>query len=177
MIAFIFDTETSGLIENRSIKLDKQPEIIEFYGALVDLTTGEIKAEIDELFKPTKRIEEIITKITTLTNDDLADKPPFSTHAMRIKSTLEEAPLVIAHNLSFDQEMVEIEMERLKKTIIWPAMLCTVEATLHLKGFRLKLSALHEYLFGQPFDGAHRARVDVDALIRCCVELVKRDEL
>jgi hypothetical protein len=27
------------------------------------------------------------------------------------------------------------------------------------------------------FEGAHRARVDVEALVRCCVELVKRDVL
>ena len=38
MKAFIFDTETTGLVKNRTIKLDDQPEVIEFYGALVDLS-------------------------------------------------------------------------------------------------------------------------------------------
>ena len=57
MKAVIFDTETTGLVKNRTIKLDNQPEIIEFYGALVDLgKKGKILKEVDTLIKPNKAL-------------------------------------------------------------------------------------------------------------------------
>lgn len=178
MRALIFDTETSGLIENRTLRLDKQPEIIEFYGADVDLVNGKILDELDVLIKPARPIDDEITRITGLTAADLEGKPPFAQVSQSIRELIERAPLVIAHNLSFDQEMVDIEFERLGQTpIAWPRCLCTVEQTIHIKGFRMNLSGLHEYLFGEPFAGAHRAKVDVAALIRCCVELYGRELL
>jgi DNA polymerase III epsilon subunit-like protein len=171
LIVFAFDTETTGLVENRTVKLDKQPEIIEFYGALVNLDTGKVLKEIDQLFKPSREISEEITKITGIDNDMVANSPPFKQFADVIKTLLQNAPAVLAHNLSFDIDMVELEMERLGKKVEWPHKICTVEQTKHLKGFRLKLSLLHEHLFGTPFSGAHRAKVDVEALIRCAVKL------
>jgi DNA polymerase III alpha subunit (gram-positive type) len=84
---------------------------------------------------------------------------------------------VIAHNASFDQEAINIEANRLGRIIKWPTCRCSVEQTIHLKGKRLTLGALHEHLFGARFDDAHRARADVMALVRCCCELHKRGEL
>jgi DNA polymerase III epsilon subunit-like protein len=84
---------------------------------------------------------------------------------------------VIAHNLSYDRDMLNIEFQRLGHFIAWPPGLCTVEQSVHYKGYRLNLTGLHEYLFGQPFAGAHRARPDVEALTRCCVEMFKRRDL
>lgn len=37
-----------------------------------------------------------------------------------------------------------------------------------------KLSELHRFLFDEWFDGAHNAIVDVEATMRCLVELIKR---
>jgi hypothetical protein len=59
----------------------------------------------------------------------------------------------------------------------WPRRICTVEQTQHIKGFRLNLSGLHEFLFGEKFSGAHRAKVDVAALVRCSSEMFKREML
>jgi hypothetical protein len=73
-------------------------------------------------------------------------------------------------------EMVDIEFERLGRKAPWPPRkVCTVEATVHLLGYRLSLQNLHKHLFGENFDEAHRAKVDVEALVRCCVELRKRE--
>lgn len=174
---FVYDTETSGLVENRTIKLEKLPEIIEFYGAYVDLATGEVEMEIDTLIKPQSPIASEITKITTITNEMLKDAPPFSELADIIADTIGDAGFLLAHNASFDKEMVDIEFERLGRKIKWGRILCSVEATIHLKGYRLSLSALHEELFGEPFAGAHRAKVDVTALIRCARELYRRGDL
>lgn len=175
MRAIIFDTETSGLIDNRTLPIEKQPEIIEFYGMVFDLEKGEKVDEIDTLVKPRSAISAEITKITTITNDQLAPAPAFFEVAPDIKAFLEREPVVIAHNLSFDIEMCDIEFERVGMKVDWPERkLCTVEATVFLKGFRMNLSGLHEYLFGTTFAGAHRARVDVEALARCAHELWKR---
>jgi hypothetical protein len=61
--------------------------------------------------------------------------------------------------------------------IKWPDKICTVEQTVHLKGYRVSLSVLHETLFGMPFTGAHRAKVDVSALLFICKELYRIGEL
>lgn len=177
-LALFFDTETTGLIENMTTPEKKQPEIIEFYGALIDMDTGEMIDEIDELIKPTRPASEEITKITGITNEMLEGRPSFRALSGRIKSLIEKAPAVVAHNLSFDMEMVDVEMNRLGDRIAWPRLrICTVEQTIHLKGFRLNLTALHEHLFGERFPEAHRAKNDVLALIRCALELRKRDEI
>lgn len=185
MKALIFDTETTGLVKNRTLKLDQQPSIIEFYACLVNLKTGKIARELDLLIKPPKLLSDTpapgdkktITQITGITNAMLADAQPFSLHAKDIINMLTKAPLVIAHNASFDKEMIDIEAERLGFEVKWPRIICTVEQTIAMKGYRLSLSALHQELFGEPFTGAHRAKVDVAALTRCCVELFKRGML
>lgn len=174
MNAFIFDTETTGLISNHLVKLEQQPEIIEFYGNLVDLDTGEILNEVEYLIKPKGKIDDIITRITTINAAMVEEAPRFGEVLPTIRQAIESAPLVIAHNASFDREIVDIEFERRDATLKWPKLICTVEATIHLRGYRLSLSALHEYLFGEVFTGAHRARVDVAALTRCACELRKR---
>jgi DNA polymerase III epsilon subunit-like protein len=174
MMALIFDTETTGLISNKTVKLEKQPEIIEFFAALTDLKTGEYNRHLNLLIKPTNKIpEDLIKKGKTKLDDEmLVNEPPFAMVAPAIRGIIESSPLVIAHNLAFDMEMVNIEFERLKQTpVSWPPGICTVEQTVHLEGKRLSLSALHERFFKVKFEGAHRAQVDVEALIRCCVEL------
>lgn len=177
MRALIFDTETTGLVENRSTALDKQPYIIEFYAVDCDLKTGEIYEEVGLLIKPPIKISEEITKITTITNEMLVDCLSFEDYDIseKIIKTIESSKLVIAHNISFDCDMIELECERVSRCVNWPRKLCTVEQTVGLVGVRLTLSKLHEYLFNEPFNGAHRAKVDVMALKRCCEELYKRD--
>lgn len=174
MKALIADCETSGLIPNRTMKLELQPSIIEFVALTVDLETGAVENELDLLIKPPKPIDNDITRITSITNAMLEGQPTFQEAAPQIKERIESAQLVIAHNASFDVEMVEIEMERCGLKVNWPRVLCTVEQTVGIKGFRLTLSALHGELFGTTFSGAHRARADVEALARCCCELFKR---
>lgn len=177
MRAFIFDTETTGLIENHTRRLDMQAEIIEFYGASVDLSTGEISNEIDTLIKPNRTIPKEIIDITRITNEMVADAPQWKDVMEEIVFMIEAAPLCLGHNVAFDKEMVDIECERWKQTVNWPLVLCTIEQTMHLNGYRLSLTNLHRLLFDEPFPGAHRAKIDTQAHIRCCVELYRRGVL
>jgi DNA polymerase-3 subunit epsilon len=177
MKALLFDTETDGLIDNLTIAIDRLPNVLEFYGCYADLGSGEIDQELNLLIKPPKPIPAEVTGITGIDDSMVADAPSFGDVSNQIKLFIESAPLVIAHNLSYDRDVINTEFRRLGQTIAWPPGLCTVEQTIHIKGFRLSLSALHETLFSEPFSGAHRAKVDVQALLRCCVRLYEQGEL
>lgn len=174
MRALILDTETTDLIANRTIKIDKLPYILEFYGATIDLSTGEMLNDFSTMIKPPIKVPEEVTKITGITDDMLKDKPEFWMVSDHIADMIQSAPAVIAHNASYDKEIIDIAFDRIGRYLRWPRVICTVEQTVHIKGFRLSLSALHEHLFGQAFSGAHRAKEDVLALGRCATELFKQ---
>lgn len=177
MKAVVFDTETTGLIENQTVKIDKLPEVIEFYGALWDLKKGKMIEEAHYLIKPSKPLSEETKSITRFRDEDFIGKASFAKAAVQIRGFIEKAPIMIAHNASFDKEICDIEFKRLGETVSWPRVLCTVEQTIHIKGFRLSMTALHEYLFGEGFPDAHRADADSKALARVCCELFKRGYL
>ena len=169
MRTLIFDTETTGLVKNSLTPLDKQPSVIEFFGLV--LNDNEEVESFTTLINPGFKIEYIITNITGITNDMLSDKPKFRESAETIKNMIEGADEVVAHNLAFDKAMLDFEFMRLDTELKWPAMICTVEATRHLKGHRLNLMALYEMLFSERFTEAHRAENDVRALARCFLKL------
>lgn len=190
MIALLLDTETTGLIENRSMASDRWPEIIEFYGLLADLRgRGRKKKDLHRMIRPQRLLQEEtirtatgrkkrgITEITGISNEMLAGAPSFAEVADDVIGFVEKAPLVIAHNASFDKEMLDMEAERLGRKIAWPPVLCSIEQSIHYKGYRLNLADLHEHLFGEKFSGAHRAEADVGALMRCCVEMHRRGDI
>jgi DNA polymerase III epsilon subunit-like protein len=177
MIVTAFDTETTALIYNRTVADKHLPYIVDFYAAAVDLESGEILGEYETLVKPPIPLSEETTNITRLTDEHLKDAPAWKDVMELALAALENATIVLAHNAAFDKEMVEIECARAKRTVRWPPILCSIEATMHLKGYRLSMSALYELLFNMKFADAHRARPDTMALIRCAVELYRRGEL
>ena len=173
----VIDTETTGLIENMSTRFDHQPEVIEFCGIIIN-DKGNIIDVFDQLIKPTAPITAEITGMNNITNEMVAKSPSFAEVAAPIRDLIEAANFVIAHNAAFDRDMLDLEFARQQLTkIAWPRLICTVEATLHFKGYRLTLSDLYEYLFKEKFAGAHRAKVDTEALVRIVKELKKRGEL
>lgn len=184
MIVVLFDTETTDLIKNTALPMEKQPKIIEFYGVKlrqsgdgVDTTFEQI-SEYESLYAHPAPLKPITTKITGLKNEDLVDAPPIQTELGKIKDFMSDVDRIVAHNLAYDIGVTDIEFKRHEvEAIDWPEKVCTVEATEHIHGYRLSLSALHKELFGEAFDGAHRAKVDVHALLRCYEELVKREEI
>ncbi len=178
----LFDTETTGLVDNRGQDLSKQPQVIEFYGTIIGLHKNpdgnvlvEELGELEFLANPGKPLPDIIKKITGLSDAMLKGAKPFSDHYDELQAFFGLADISVAHNFSFDKQLIDFEAQRLKKEFIWtPKTLCTVEATEHIKGHRFSLSKLYEHLFpGETFPGAHRAKADVMALKRCYVELFK----
>jgi DNA polymerase III epsilon subunit-like protein len=177
MIVLAFDTETTGLVSNRSIADKFLPHIIDFYAVLVDLASGQVFLEYETLVNPGIQLDPEITEITKLTDADLKDAPHWTKVADAINELIRSAPAVLAHNAAFDQEMVDIEFARLKRTLEWPPLICTVEQTRHLRSHNINLSDLHELLLGFRFEDAHRAKPDTQATVRCAVEMYKRGML
>jgi DNA polymerase-3 subunit epsilon len=176
MIVCVFDTETTGLIENHSIKLERQPEVIEFASVWADwddLDTVIDKYEV--LIKPHQVLPEKTKTTTHMTDADLVNCPSFAQVSHQIYIPLCTCDILCAHNLSYDMEMLDIEFERLGQKLMWPSTrLCTVEQTIHVTGNRIKLGDLYKLLTGEEHKDAHRAMPDVLATLRCLKEIRKR---
>lgn len=169
MHTFVFDTETTGLLKPEASPLDEQPRIIELYGVKIDEEFNMID-EFEVLLNPGAPLDPIITKITGLTDDDLKDAPTFVDIYDDLADFLLGTEEMVAHNLAFDRDMLKHELMRMDKMLNfpWPKNhICTVEQSINIKGYRLKLEQLHQIAVGQGFESAHRAKNDVFALVRC----------
>ena len=133
MIVTVFDTETTGLLSSGLLDLDKQPEIIELMAVKLNLDTKETIEEYEFLVKPSKPISHEITEITGITNEMVEHENPFSYYPLIVKDALENTEAVIAHNLSFDKEMIDIEMQRCNYKMNWPRPYISVEANSFFK--------------------------------------------
>ena len=175
----LFDTETTGLPKPSAAPLDKQPYIIEYYGVKID-NDFQILDEFETYIKPPIDISEEITKITGINDNDLVDAKEFKDVYDGLCEFHLGVDTLVAHNITFDTTMLSLELRRLDKLINfpWPKNhICTVEKSLHLKGFRLNLTRLHQELLNKGFEDAHRAKNDVFALVRCFHALVERGDI
>ena len=175
MLITIYDTETTGLLKPDAVGVKEQPYIAEFYGCTIN-EDFEIVRELDTFIKPPIPLSEEITKITGITNDMVANAPTFADVYPELCHLYEGVRCLVAHNASFDVSMLANELIRIDKLIHfpWPMHhICTIERSHHIKGHRLSLTKLHEHAFNKPFTGAHRAKVDVFALVRCFHWLVE----
>lgn len=179
-IVIAFDTETTGLIKPEVQELNKQPQIIEYYGAKLIHRSDGIIEQIDELetfLKPEQPFSEKITKITGITNEMVEGADSFLKFFPRLADFHIGVDEWVAHNCAFDAAMVANEVARIGKIIHFPfppKHTCTVQGSMKIEQRRLTLTNLHKELFGVPFEGAHRAKDDVQAMIRCYKELIVR---
>ncbi len=173
----LFDTETTSLTAPEAAPIEQQPWIMEFAAIKVDARSLKETARLQFMCKPPIPIPLDSIKITGITNEMVAGKPPFAAFFPQLQDFFLGERYIIAHNLSFDITALRHEIGRLGKVTAFPwppKQWCTVEKTLNMKGYRLSLGALHELLFGKPHEDAHRAMIDVEAMWRCVKELRKR---
>jgi DNA polymerase III epsilon subunit family exonuclease len=160
-----FDTETTGLNPQDGDR------VIEF--AAVEMHVDEDgrveRVERHEmLINPGIPIPREVIKLTGITDDKVADAPPFEKRAKEILGLLENN-IVIAHNFQFDQNFLAGEFRRLGR--FWPDTLAEID-TLDLS-IRHKLGMMSDRL-GVTLKGAHRASNDAEACGRCFTELARR---
>lgn len=161
----IFDTETTGLPAfSDRVPLENQPYVVEF--AALKIRPDGIKTIYNSLINPGVQIPENVIKIHGITNDSVANSPDFEAFLPTLVDAFSDVDLVIAHNIQFDRQMLNIELKRAGcNWIHTPAhWFCTAEAFRDATNKRMKLIELYQHAFGVPLNQTHRALDDVSAL-------------
>lgn len=173
MRCIIFDTETTGLLKPSMVPLNTQPHIIEFASMIVNTKTLKVERTFTTLCKPPCPLDPVITKITKLTDEDLADAPLFSQQAASIAQEFKRADVGIAHNMPFDSGMLLNELRRCEHMgFPWPQkLICTVQAYEHVHGYRMNMEKFYAWALGEPLVQTHRALDDVKALHKILLKL------
>ena len=179
MLVMLFDTETDGLIINSASQ--EQPRLVEIFCLVIEQTGEGECAQFREhssfysLVDPQRKIQEDVIKIHNIDNTMVQQKPTFAAIAPKLIDIINAVDRVVAHNVMFDADILNIEFVRAGMVAPdWPELLCTVEQTEHWFQKRLSLGTnrkgqpgLYQILFNEDFKDAHRAEADVRALARC----------
>lgn len=110
-----FDTETSGAWPVGC-------DIVEF-GA-VKWRAGQEVGRVQHLLKPREPMSDFIIGIHGITNEMVADKPPFATILDEVAEFFEGCVLM-AHHAPFDMGFVAVEFEKAKRSLPTGPVLCT----------------------------------------------------
>ena len=182
-----FDTETTGLPKDYkapSSAINNWPRMIQLSWITVD-EKGEIINENDHIIYPdgftipfaVSQVNHITTEIAHKTGD------PIRTVLAAFMSDVEQAEVIVGHNISFDKHVVGAELIRLgnNDTIASKRSICTMQSTVDFcripgyYGFKYpKLQELYYKLFNQKFEDAHNALSDIRATLKCFLELKQR---
>lgn len=182
----VFDTETTGF-PVREGTLDQQPYIVQFAAIVWELDDDNTYHEIERyniLIKPRTSIPFSASQVHGIYDTDVENEPYLEDRIDTIIRVLNSADVVAGHNVSYDEEVLGYELDRLGRTGEYTPsqVICTMkESTEYCKlqgrGFSYKppkLAELHRFLFEEWFEGAHDAMIDVEATMRSLIELIKR---
>ncbi len=169
-----FDTETTGL------NPEDGHRVIEFGGVELRLgADGRVADAVrhEWMFNPGSPIPREVTEVNHIRDEDVADKPEFSTAARAIHELL-AGSLLVAHNLPFDQRFLTAEFRRL--SLGWPRAAGEVD-TSDLS--RLFFREARSHRLGElcsrvevPLLEAHRAGNDAEACGRAFLTMADRFE-
>lgn len=164
-----FDCETTGLDA-------RNDRVIELGAVLFE--GGEPVAHFSELVKIDERLSPFISRLTGITDDDLATRPRIEDVLPEFIEFTASHPLV-GHNIKFDLDFVDGELARISKADRpdWPHGPAYDTSIIARTFFPLLtgygLGALSRTL-EVPLEQAHRAVHDAEATGRLLVELLKR---
>lgn len=186
MLLFVFDTETTGFIDKKETDINKQPRIIQFAGILWEIKNDSFKEieKVNIMINPWVPIPFWASQVHHIYDIDVQNAPKIESVIDTILHCINTPDLVIGHNIEFDDEMIRLELKRLKREFDYKPKqtLCTMKQTVDFcqllwNGERFKypkLWELHKKLFWEYFTGAHDAIVDVEATLKCFIELNKQ---
>lgn len=139
---------------------------------MVRVVGGEVVATYSSLINPGCRIPRMITSLTGITEDMVANAPPFRDLAPRIEEEL-TGRVFVGHNATFDWRFVSTELERCTARALGGPQLCTLRLSRrilpHLPS--RSLGSLAEY-FGIGMDAHHRALDDALATAHLLLRLI-----
>jgi DNA polymerase III epsilon subunit-like protein len=117
----VFDTETTGLPNLKSVELSEQPHIVQFSYIVYNIPTQSISKLVDEIIK----IPENIIIPDFCTNLHKIDQIICQSKGKEIDSVLNEfyedllnCDLCVAHNIKFDNFMMRTELKRIKEQMV-----------------------------------------------------------
>ncbi len=171
----LFDTETTGLLKPSAAGIESQPYITEIYCCKIDEDFNLLE-EFESYVNIPVPVPDFITKITGIDDSMLEGQPTFKEIAPGLSEFFNDSTEMVAHNLSFDKAMVGNQVIRAGYTS-WPfpkIETCTVIKSMCIEQRRINLQRLHELMTGEGFKGAHRAKTDVMALVRCYHKMRER---
>ncbi len=186
MKIFVFDTETTWFINKKETDLEKQPKIIQFAGILWELKDWNFKEieRIDILINPKIAIPYWSSQVHHIYDIDIKDSPYIEDVIDNITKYINTPDVIIWHNIEYDEEMVKLELKRLNKEFEYKPkqVICTMKNTVDFCAIKWnwerykypKLWELHKKLFWEYFIWAHDALTDVEATLRCFIELVNK---
>jgi len=153
----VFDLETTGF----DCFGDK---IIEIAG--IKYLNGVVADTFSQLIYPERQIDEAITALTGISNDDVSNMPLVEQVLPRFMDFVAGLPLV-AHNLRFDQEFLSHNLNihnlhKLYTTVDFHDTLLLSQMFLPCGPSNHKLATLAEFI-GHQEDGFHRALADCQA--------------
>jgi DNA polymerase-3 subunit epsilon len=184
----LFDTETTGLPKSWNAPVtdaDNWPRMIQLAWAHCG-EDGRKMAEHNYIIRPEGfEIPKEASDVHGITTERAMKEGVPLKYALRMFYwSLSEAKALVAHNISFDLAIVGAEYMRNDGEAGYEKLsameqVCTMLSSTNLckiansrGGYKWpKLIELHTKLFGEGFDGAHDALVDVNALVRCFFEL------
>jgi len=183
-----FDTETTGVPLNYKAPmtdLSNWPRLVQIAWIFHD-KNGYTLSKESFIIKPNGfNIPIAASNIHGITTDHaLRNGVDLLFVLQKFSSHLNSAQYLVAHNISFDKNIVGAELIRNKihNAIPNKQLLCTMEkstnfcALLGPYGYKWpKLTELHQKLFNNGFDGAHDALADITATAKCFWELRKRN--
>jgi len=181
-----FDTETTGLPKRWSAPatdFDNWPRLVQIAWLIYDNEGEKIRGK-NYIIKPEGfEIPEEASKIHGITTEFALKKGKILKPVLReFSKAMIESDYIIAHNISFDEKIIESEFLRTgtQKGLFSPKKMCTKDLSTEFCaiegscGYKWpSLKELHIKLFGEDFEDAHDAMVDVRACAKCFFELKK----
>lgn len=165
-IGVVLDTETTGLDYQRHEIIEVAARKIAF-----DRLSGEIVwlgGPFQSLQQPSEPLAPEVTALTGLTDADLEGQ---AIDWQEFDEYIDEAAIVIAHHAAFDRPFVEQFSKKSPKKI-WGCSLTQIQWCNWFPSTKLQLLTLmHGYFYD-----AHRALIDVDALITLLGYSLPEDE-
>ena len=204
MQVLVFDTETTGLPADQHAALAdsaKWPHIIQLSFILFNTDTKEILEFSDSIIRLDESVyispESIaIHQITAQRSQ--TEGIPIQQALANLADTMQDADLIVGHNLEFDKRMLAVELYRhnmknclFRNGVALPEFctmkrttgLCKLPSINKLTGeVRVNykyptLTELHNYLFSSRPRGTHNAIADVMICLRCYIMLMEKYDI
>lgn len=185
MKIFVFDTETTWFINKKDTNLDVQPHIVQFAWIIWEIKDGKFieNKKINILINPKSPIPYAASQVHHIYDIDVKNAPFIEDKIEEIIWYINDPDIIIGHNIEYDIDMIKLELKRLNLEYKYnpKQVVCTMKTTVdycalewNWNRFKYpKLWELHKKVFWEYFIWAHDALVDVEATLRCFIELHK----